>query len=111
MRNRSVNIISLGCPRNLVDSEVILGLLKKANFRISENIEGTDTVIVNTCAFIEDAKKESIDVILQLADLKKQNKISHIIVSGCLSQRYKDVLGDEMKEVDGFIGVGDIKIL
>jgi len=109
MRNRSVNIISLGCPRNLVDSEVILGLLKKANFRISENIEGTDTVIVNTCAFIEDAKKESIDVILQLADLKKQNKISHIIVSGCLSQRYKDVLGDEMKEVDGFIGVGDIK--
>ncbi|PIU42146.1 MAG: 30S ribosomal protein S12 methylthiotransferase RimO [Candidatus Omnitrophica bacterium CG07_land_8_20_14_0_80_42_15] len=107
-KNRSVNIISLGCPRNLVDSEVMLGLLKKARFHITDDIEGTDTVIVNTCSFINDAKKESIDVILGLIDLKKKGSISHIVVSGCLTQRYKDVLKGELAEVDAFIGVGDI---
>ena len=82
MTKKTVNIISLGCPRNLVDSEVMLGLLKKAGFIVSQEIEGTDTVIVNTCAFIEDAKKESVDVILQLIDSKKRGQIANLIVSG-----------------------------
>lgn len=105
----TVNIISLGCPRNLVDSEIMLGLLKEAGFKISENIEKSDVVIVNTCAFIEDAKKESIDVILQLAELKKKGRISFIIVSGCLAQRYDKKLAGELKEVDAFTGVGNVK--
>jgi len=111
MIKKTVNIISLGCPRNLVDSEVMLGLLKKAGFSISQEIEGTDTVIVNTCAFIEDAKTESVDVILQLIDSKKRGQIANLIVSGCLAQRYKKALADELKEVDGFIGVGDIQAI
>ena len=109
MVKKTVNIISLGCPRNLVDSEVMLGMLKDAGFKISDEIEGTDTVVVNTCSFIEDAKKESVDVILQLVDLKKRGKIKYLLVSGCLVQRYKTELKDELKEADAFIGVGDIQ--
>jgi len=109
MVKKTVNIISLGCPRNLVDSEVMLGLLKDAGFKISDEIEGTDTVVVNTCSFIEDAKKESVDVILQLVDLKKRGKIKYLLVSGCLAQRYKTELKDELKEADAFIGVGDVQ--
>jgi ribosomal protein S12 methylthiotransferase len=105
---KTVNIISLGCPRNLVDSELILGLLEQSGYKITNEVGGTDIVIVNTCGFIEDAKKESIDVILQLAGLKKENKISYIVVAGCLSQRYRDELKDELGEVDAFLGVGDI---
>jgi ribosomal protein S12 methylthiotransferase len=107
----TVGLISLGCPRNLVDSEVMLGLLKKKGFRISEDLSGCDAAIVNTCAFIEDAKRESIDLILQLIDLKKENKIKSIIVAGCLPQRYLAELKNDITEIDSFLGTGDfIKI-
>ncbi|MEW5758453.1 MAG: MiaB/RimO family radical SAM methylthiotransferase [Candidatus Omnitrophota bacterium] len=100
----TVGIISLGCPRNLVDSEVILGGLNKKKYRIVSDLKNADIAIVNTCSFIEDAKKESIDTILDLIDLKKKAKLKKIIVAGCLVQRYSAVLEKEFKEVDAFIG-------
>ena len=93
----------MGCPRNLVDSETILSRLFRKGYTIGD-IDGSDVAVVNTCAFVEDAKKESIDVILDLIDLKKEGKLRKIIVCGCLSQRYKDELRKELPEVDAFVG-------
>lgn len=107
----TIGLISLGCPRNLVDSEIMLGLLKKNGFRITEDFSRCDAAVINTCSFIEDAKKESIDLILRLVELKKENKIKSIIVTGCLPQRYPSELKREIKEIDAFLGTGDfIKI-
>ncbi|NQT05999.1 MAG: 30S ribosomal protein S12 methylthiotransferase RimO [Candidatus Omnitrophica bacterium] len=103
-----IGIISLGCPRNLVDSEVMLGSLRGRGYEISEDVKESEIAIVNTCAFIEEAKTESIDIILGLIDLKKRGKIRHIVVAGCLPQRYKEELKTELAEIDGFIGTGDI---
>lgn len=104
MRNKNkIGILSLGCPRNLVDSENLLGRLNLKGYPIVD-MEQADTAIVNTCAFIEEAKAESIDAILALIDLKKQGKLKKIIVHGCLSQRYKDKLRKELPEVDAFVG-------
>jgi len=103
----TIGLISLGCPRNLVDSEVMIGLLKKSGFRIAADISKCDAAVVNTCAFIEDAKKESVDLILQLVQLKKEKKIKSIIVTGCLPQRYPRELRVELPEVDAFLGTGD----
>ena len=98
-----VGIVSLGCPRNLVDSENILGRLHAKGHPIVD-IDKADVAIVNTCGFIEDSKQESIDVILDLIELKKEGKLKKIIVYGCLAQRYKDVLRKELPEVDVFVG-------
>ena len=98
-----VGVLSLGCPRNLVDSENILGRLASKGYRIVD-MDKADTAILNTCAFIEDAKIESIDAILDLIDLKKKGKLKKIIVYGCLSQRYKEELRAEFPEVDAFVG-------
>ncbi|MFH1752676.1 MAG: 30S ribosomal protein S12 methylthiotransferase RimO [Candidatus Omnitrophota bacterium] len=103
-----IGIISLGCPRNLVDSEVMIGLLKNRGYKIVDSVEDADIAIVNTCAFIKDATDESLDTIFGLIDLKKRRKISRIIVAGCLAQRYKGSLKDELGEIDGFIGTGDL---
>ena len=81
-----VGIISLGCPRNLVDSEVLLGILKDRGFEISE-LREADIGIVNTCAFIDEAKQESIEMILEVADLKKKGRLSKLVVAGCLPER------------------------
>lgn len=105
IKNKSkIGILSLGCPRNLVDSESILGRLSLKGYTISDNITKSDVAIVNTCSFIEDAKRESIDAILGLIELKRKGAIKKIIVYGCLSQRYKDYLRKELPEVDAFIG-------
>jgi ribosomal protein S12 methylthiotransferase len=106
---KKVYLLSLGCPRNLVDSEVLLGLLEKKGFTITEEAEGADVAIVNTCGFIQDAKQESINTILQLATLKKNSKIKKLVVTGCLSQRYPDELMDEIGEIDGIFGSADFK--
>jgi len=98
-----VGILSLGCPRNLVDSESILGRLSQKGYPIVD-LTQADVGIVNTCSFIEDAKKESIEAILDLVDLKKEGKLKRIIVCGCLSQRYKDGLRKRLPEVDAFVG-------
>lgn len=100
---QKVGILSLGCPRNLVDSESILGRLKSKGFRIVDMHEA-EIGIVNTCAFIEDAKKESIDAILDLIELKKSGRLKKILVYGCLVQRYKDKLKELLPEVDAFLG-------
>jgi len=101
--NHKIGMLSLGCPRNLVDSENILGRLNLKGYRIVD-IDKADTAIVNTCAFIEEAKLESIDAILDLIDLKKQGELKKIIVYGCLSQRYKEELRKELPEIDAFVG-------
>jgi ribosomal protein S12 methylthiotransferase len=104
MKQKSkIGILSLGCPRNLVDSENILGRLNLKGYSIV-NIDKADTVVLNTCAFIDEAKEESIDAILDLIELKKKGRIKRIIVYGCLTQRYKHDLVKELPEVDAFIG-------
>lgn len=104
---KKIFLLSLGCPRNMLDSEVLLGLLEKKGMMIVESPEEADAAIVNTCGFIQDAKEESIDAILGLADLKKEGKIKRIIVTGCLSQRYPDDLMNEISEIDGMFGSSD----
>ncbi len=104
-----IGIKSLGCPRNLVDSEVICGKLKEKGHKISKQINNLDIVIINTCSFIKDAVEESIEEILSAVKLKKEGKIKHIIVAGCLPQRYIDNnLSQEFPEVDAFLGVRDL---
>ncbi len=104
-----IGIKSLGCPKNFVDTEVICGKLREKGYQISEKIDNSDIVIVNTCSFIRDAVEESIEEILNLVKLKEEGKIKHIIVTGCLPQRYKDDnLNQELPEVDAFLGVGDL---
>ena len=102
------NIISLGCARNLVDSEVMAGLLHKNNFEMVREPELADIVLVNTCGFIGAAKEESIDTILDVARLKETGQIKKLVVAGCLSQRYPDELAAELPEVDLFIGTGEV---
>ncbi len=94
MSKQKIGILSLGCPRNLVDSENILGRLNLKGYRITD-IDKADIAIVNTCAFIEDAKRESIDAILDLAALKKKRRRKKILVCGCLAQRYREKLRKE----------------
>lgn len=98
-----VGIVSLGCPRNLVDSESILSRLKEKNITITK-LEKADVVIVNTCAFIKEAKEESIETIFNLIELKKQGHIKKVVVYGCLVQRYKQELSRNIKGVDAFVG-------
>ncbi|MCQ9206733.1 MAG: 30S ribosomal protein S12 methylthiotransferase RimO [Omnitrophica bacterium] len=97
-------IISLGCPRNLVDSEVLEGTLKSKGFRVVGGFRKRAIAIVNTCGFIEDAKQESIDIILELAELKKRGEIPCLIVAGCLPQRYRSNLTAEISEIDAIFG-------
>jgi ribosomal protein S12 methylthiotransferase len=103
----NVYFVSLGCPKNLVDSQVMLGLLKSNKFRITEEPAEADTVIVNTCSFIDSAKQESINTILEMAEFKDSGKLKNLVVSGCMAQRYSKDLETEMPEVDLFIGTGE----
>jgi ribosomal protein S12 methylthiotransferase len=98
-----IGILSLGCPRNLVDAEALAGRLNLKGYSIVKDISQAQVVLVNTCAFIQDAKRESIDAILDLIELKKQGKLKKIIVYGCLAQRYKN-LAKELPEIDAFVG-------
>ncbi|MCX5703553.1 MAG: 30S ribosomal protein S12 methylthiotransferase RimO [Candidatus Omnitrophica bacterium] len=98
-----IGILSLGCPRNLVDSENILGLVKSKGYPIVD-IDKADVAIINTCSFIEEARLESIEAILDLAALKKEGRLKKIIVYGCLPQRYRSILKKELPEVDAFVG-------
>lgn len=104
---RKVHLISLGCARNRVDSEVMLGTLLEKGWEISEQSEGADAIVVNTCGFIQAAKEESIDTILEAAEYKKLNENMKLVVTGCLTQRYKRQLAEGMPEVDLFIGTDE----
>lgn len=108
---KKVGFVSLGCPKNLVDSEVMMGHLAEAGYQITNNADEADTVVVNTCGFIESAKQESVDAILEATRWKSHGNASRVIVAGCLVERYRDDLMKELPEVDAFIGtsqVGDI---
>jgi len=108
---KKVGFVSLGCPKNLVDSEVMMGTLAEAGYQITNDAGEADTVVVNTCGFIESAKQESIDAILEATQWKTDGNASRVIVAGCLVERYRDDLMKELPEVDAFIGtsqVGDI---
>jgi ribosomal protein S12 methylthiotransferase len=102
------NIVSLGCARNLVDSEVMAGLLERNDYRIVQQPSDADVVLVNTCGFIGPAKEESIETILEISRLKEEGKIKKLVVAGCLSQRYPDEMARELPEVDLFIGTGEV---
>ncbi len=103
-----IGFISLGCPKNLVDSEVMMGQLKSKGYEITSDETEADTIVVNTCGFIDSAKKESIDAILEAVKLKESGTAKRLIVAGCLVERYRDELKAEMPEVDAFIGTSQI---
>jgi ribosomal protein S12 methylthiotransferase len=105
---KKVGFVSLGCPKNLVDSEVMMGTLAEAGYEITNNADDADTVVVNTCGFIESAKQESIDAILEATSLKSEGKAKRVIVAGCLVERYRDDLMKEFPDVDAFIGTSQI---
>jgi ribosomal protein S12 methylthiotransferase len=96
--------ISLGCDKNLVDTEMMLGLLNKDGYEFTDDENDADVIVINTCCFINDAKEESINTILEMAELKKTGKLKALIVAGCLAQRYKQEIIDEIPEVDGILG-------
>ncbi|HXT53177.1 MAG TPA: 30S ribosomal protein S12 methylthiotransferase RimO [Candidatus Eisenbacteria bacterium] len=107
-QRQKFNIISLGCARNLVDSEVMAGVLHQNDYELVPEPETADIVLINTCGFIAAAKEESIDTILDVARLKEEGKVKKLIVAGCLSQRYPNELAKELPEVDFFIGTGEV---
>lgn len=104
MMNKKVLFISLGCDKNLVDSEMMLGLLAENGYTFTDDEREADIVVINTCCFINDAKEESINTILEMAELRKQGSIEALIVAGCLAQRYREEIQKEIEEVDAIIG-------
>ena len=105
---KKVGFVSLGCPKNLVDSEVMMGQLKQAGYEITNDAAEADTVVVNTCGFIESAKQESIDAIIEATQLKEAGHAKRVVVAGCLVERYRDDLMKELPEVDAFIGTNEV---
>lgn len=104
--DRKISLISLGCAKNLVNSEQMLYLLSEAGYTLVPEPDGADAVIINTCGFIDAAKSEAIDTVLEMAELKKAGKLGKIIVTGCLAERYQDTVMQELPEIDAVLGVG-----
>ena len=103
-----IGFLSLGCPKNLVDGEVMLGIARDAGHEIITEASGADVLVVNTCAFIDSAKQESVDAILEMAALKRDGKCSRLVVTGCLAERYRHDLQKEIPEIDAVLGTGEI---
>ncbi len=106
MKNKTIHITTLGCDKNTVDSESMLGLIEEKKFIIKDAPQNAEIIIVNTCCFIQEAKEQSIDYILNYANYKKTGKCKLLIVAGCMAERYHEELRQEIKEIDGFLGVG-----
>ena len=104
-----IGFVSLGCPKNLVDSEVMLGMAEKDGHEITADASQADVLVVNTCAFIDRAKQESIDTILEMAELKKQAAGRKLVVTGCMAERYRDELKKEIPEIDAIYGTGEVE--
>lgn len=102
-----VKVVTLGCDKNVVDSEIMSGLIEERGYSLVDEEEEATVIIVNTCGFIDAAKEESVHTILEMAELKKTANLKALIVSGCLTQRYKEILMQEMPEIDGIVGTGD----
>ena len=105
---KTIHFVSLGCPKNRVDSEVMLGVARGAGYAHVDDADLAEVIVINTCGFIGEAKKESIDAILEMADLKDKGRLQRLVVSGCLSQRHPEELAKEMPEVDHFLGSSDM---
>ena len=103
-----IGFISLGCPKNLVDGEVMLGIAQQAGHQITPDAQDADVLVVNTCAFIDRAKQESIDTILEMAQHKRDGRCSRLVVTGCLAERYRDELRREIPEIDAVLGTGEV---
>ena len=103
-----VGMISLGCPKNLVDSEVMLGLTEQAGHTITPDASEAEVIVVNTCAFIDRAKQESVDAILEMAALKKTGACQRLVVTGCLAERYREELREQIPEIDAVLGTGEV---
>src|SRR5690348_7348862 len=103
-----VGFVSLGCPKNLVDSEVMLVTLGRQGYSITANKQDSDIIVVNTCGFIDTAKKESIDTILEMADLKAQGNCKKLVVAGCLAERYRSEIQKEIPEIDFIFGPDEL---
>jgi len=103
-----IGLVSLGCPKNLVDSEVMLGLARDAGHDLTQDPSGAEVIVVNTCAFIDSAKQESIDAILEMARHKTEGACQRLIVTGCLAERYRDRLRQEIPEIDAVLGTGEV---
>ena len=101
-------LVSLGCDKNLVDSEVMLGMLAEKGYTFTDDEAEAEIAVVNTCCFINDAKEESVNAILEMAELKKSGQLKALIVTGCLAQRYQKEIREEIEEVDAIIGTSAI---
>ena len=104
-----VGFVSLGCPKNLVDSEVMMGILNQAGYELTPRAAEADVLVVNTCSFIEPAQKESVDSILEMAEYKKFGKAQKLIVAGCMVERFRNEIREQIPEVDAVIGTGEIE--
>ena len=107
----TIGFVSLGCPKNLVDSEVMMGLLDRAGGRLTARAEDAEILVVNTCSFIDSAKQESVNAILEMAQHKRENggKARRLIVAGCLVERYRDEIRRNIPEVDAVVGTGELE--
>lgn len=109
LSKKRVHLVSLGCPKNRVDAELMLGQITKQGYTITQDAEEADLIVVNTCAFIESAKEESIDTIVEMGELKTNGRAERLVVTGCMAQRYGRELAQEMPEVDYFLGTNEFK--
>src|SRR5688500_7783614 len=103
-----IGFVSLGCPKNLVDSEVMMGLSQEGGHTLTPNPADADVLVVNTCAFIDSAKEESVNTILELAEFKKSGSCKRLVVTGCLGERYRDELKAQIPEIDAVLGTGEV---
>jgi ribosomal protein S12 methylthiotransferase len=101
-------LVSLGCPKNLVDSEVMMGILARDGYELTPRAEEAEVLVVNTCSFIEAAQKESVETILEMAEHKKFGAAKKLIVAGCLVERYREQILDQVPEVDAVVGTGEV---
>src|SRR5580704_17207174 len=104
-----VGFISLGCPKNLVDSEVMMGILSREGYELTPRADEAEVLVVNTCSFIEPAQKESVEAILEMAEYKKFGAAKKLIVAGCLVERFREEIRQQIPEVDAVIGTGEVE--
>src|ERR1035441_9439884 len=107
---KKIGFVSLGCPKNLVDSEVMMGLLAAGGAQITTRAEDADLIVLNTCSFIESAKQESVDAILEMVQHKTAGRAQKLIVAGCLVERYRNEIQKDIPEVDAVVGTGELQI-
>ena len=105
---KKIGMVSLGCPKNLVDSEVMMGMLARQGYELTTDSSAADVLVINTCGFIDSARQESVDTILELARLKQDGNLKRLVVAGCLVERYREELQREIPEIDACIGVNQL---